>query len=433
MDRINAYKATELQRLAHRIKLAGYCRELGKDELKNLLLELFDDDRRRGDGNVLAALAEVKGGGAVAVAKSPVAIQVDKSDASAEMLAKPLRGLFRPEAFNHGIAMSDDYASLDAALAALAATFKIPSGYGGRQELLRRLEYEARIVPIYLKLDDLAVRFRGYLDEAMAGAHRFDALAWPGDVCLLAYVGTRWFFVLKRSDASPVFRIQHIRPSLVYEQFCQAVSPPIAQRAEQSATLSRSNAPVLAQWPRTRGAMPISMVQMLVDILSANDTTEVNGVLARSDAFHAEAVKFFASPAVATLDQTVNIYATVTATAADEMLAWRPGYTKTIKGILTAMRRPDTNCAGVFKNWSARSLLLVIEMPPGSRLFIPDYTVMERKIPSGSFPANTALVLPPVDSKFVLEAPPARHAVRNREDDTKPDMDVYVLRVRLAI
>lgn len=432
MNRINAYKATELQRLAHRIKLAGYCRELGKDELKNLLLELFDDDRRRGDGdgNVVAALAEVKG---VAVAQPPVAIQADKSGASAEMLAKPLRGLFRPEAFNYGITVSDDYASLDAALAALAVTFKIPSGDGyGRQELLRRLEYEARIVPIYLKLDDLAVRFRGYLDEAMAGEHRFDALAWPGDVCLLAYIGTRWFFVLRKSDESPAFRIQHIRPSLVYEQFCQAVSPPIAQRAEQSATLSRSNAPVLAQWPKTRGAMPMSMVQMLVDILSANDTTEVNGLLARSDAFHAEAVKFFASSAVATLDQTVNIYATVTATAVDEMLVWRPGYTKTIKGILAAMRRPDTNCAGVFKTWLAKSLLLVIEMPPGSRLFIPDYTVMEREAPR-KFPVNTALVLPPVDSKFVLEAPPARHAVRNREDDTKPDMDVYVLRVRLVI
>ncbi|QPB44185.1 hypothetical protein [Medusavirus stheno T3] len=432
MNRIDAYKATELQRLAHRIKLAGYCRELGKDELKNLLLELFDDDRRRGDGNVLAALAEVKGGGALAVAKSPVAIQADKSGASAAMLAKPLRGLFRPEALNYEITMSDDYASLDAALAALAVTFKIPTGYG-RQELLRRLEHEARIVPIYLKLDDLAARFRGYLDEAMAGARRFDALAWSGDVCLLAYIGTRWFFVLRRSNESPAFRIQHIRPSLVYEQFCQAVSPPIAKRAEQSATLSRSNAPVLAQWPKTRGAMPSSVVQMLLDILSANDTTGVNGVLARSDAFHAEVVKFFASSAVATLDQTVNIYATVTATAVDEMLAWRPGYTKTIKGILAAMRRPDTNCAGVFKNWSARSLLLVIEMPPGSRLFIPDYTVMERKIPSGSFPVNTALVLPPVDSKFVLEAPPARHAVRNREDDTKPDMDVYVLRVRLVV
>ncbi|BBI30141.1 hypothetical protein QKT49_gp001 [Acanthamoeba castellanii medusavirus] len=88
MNRINAYKATELQRLARRIKLAGYCKELGRDELSSILLELFDEDRRRGDANVLSALAEVKG-----VAPSP-AIRVDKSgDSAAAMLAGPLRGL----------------------------------------------------------------------------------------------------------------------------------------------------------------------------------------------------------------------------------------------------------------------------------------------------------------------------------------------------
>lgn len=423
MNRINAYKATELQRLARRIKLAGYCKELGRDELSSILLELFDEDRRRGDANVLSALAEVKG-----VAPSP-AIRVDKSgDSAAAMLAGPLRGLFRTNT-NRGIAVSYDYPSLDAALVALAATLGIPRG-GRRQEILDRLESEARIVPIYLKLDELAARFRGYLDKAMAGEHLYDALAWPGDVCLLAYIGARWFFVLRGDDGSPRFRIQHIRPSLVYEQFCQAVSPPIGQRAEESTTLSRSNAAVLAQWSKTRDAMPRSMVQMLDAIFRVDGTIKVNEMLARDGALHAEAVKFFASPAVATLDQTVHIYS---ATGAEEMLAWRPGDTKTVRGILTAMRRPDTNCAGVFSKWSAKSILLVIEMPPGSRLFIPDYTVMERRRGDSDFPVSTALVLPPVDSRFVLEAPPEHRAVRNREDDTKPDMEVYVMRLRLVV
>ncbi|QPB44187.1 hypothetical protein [Medusavirus stheno T3] len=444
---LKSQRVADLRQLARRIRISGYDR-LRKHELVSLLADLLND--QYDDDDYLYNLNEelqIRREKETPEVIAPVPLVIERDDRVVRMMDKALRTLFdRHTAAT--VTLSAGFATLNAAIAAVARAFGIfvrgtpRSTDGERLALLEAILTREKMIPVLVKLDELTATFHGHVDATIVGNHRHALLSWRGDVFVLLKIGSHWYAVVKRAGGAAKFQVDDLRQSIVYEQFCHTLAPDLKRRHDQYIEVARINGAVQKKWPGVvRAHLTPSVRRLLEDTIAQGDTAEINAALMSGTAAQRELNAFFASPAVGTLyRERIVVYSVFTgSTVARRQLIehlvdqWHAGTSRELRGVLPVTFNADNSCHQAFGTGiHGKVLILVIELCPGTRVFVPDGNFM--------FPAlkierrsHDTLLLPP-NPTFHLQADPERYVMHRRaatwwNPKKMRETEIYVFRV----